>query len=115
MKKRKITNKQERTKLVQKFLKSGQSQVMWCQTQGIAASTFSKWIHEYKSNSENTKFVMLTSEKTDSKSNKKSKSLEAVAPTKDALIEIGTCKIYVSEQMALTFMLKALEVNAPNV
>ena len=115
MKKRKITNKQERTKLVQKFLKSRQSQVMWCQTQGIAASTFSKWVHEHKSNSEKTKFVMLTSEKTDSKSNKKTKSLEAVAPTKDALIEIGTCKIYVSEQMALTFMLRALEVNAPNV
>ena len=112
MKKRKMTNKQERVKLVQKFLKSGQSQVSWCNDQGIAASTFSKWIHEYKSDSEKTKFVMLSSEDADSKPVRKSKSIKAIEHNKDVMIEIGACKIYVSEQMALTFMLKALEVSS---
>ncbi len=115
MKTRKMTNKQERFKLVQKFLKSGQSQVTWCKAQGIAASTFSKWIHEYKSYSEKTKFVMLTSEEADSKPAKKGKSIEVIDHNKDVMIEIGACKIYVSEQMALTFMLKALEASSSDV
>lgn len=115
MKKRKITTKQERVKLVQKYLKSGQSQVMWCKAHDISPSTFSKWIYEYKSSSEKMKFVMLTSEEDDSKPVKKSKSIQATEHNTNIMIEIGACKIYVSEQMALTFMLKALEASSSDV
>jgi hypothetical protein len=114
MKKRKITTQHERTMLVQKFLKSGQSQLVWCQTQDIAASTFAKWMCEYKRYGEKTKFVMLTSEETPN-TPEKNISLEITDPNKEVLIEIGPCKIHGSEQMALAFMLKALEAKSADV
>ena len=108
MKKRKIMSLEQRTKYVQQFLKIGQTQLAWCEAQGIAASTFSKWISEYKRHTESTKFVMLTSA-SEEKPQKKSRSCNAEATNYPVLIEIGACKIHASDEMALAFMLKALK------
>lgn len=111
MKNRKNTTKQERINLVTQFVASGQSQVRWCEEQGIAASTFSKWMKEYKNTSEEIKFVPL--------SPKKTVAVTTVAdPTfveNTILIEIGSCKMHVPEKMAMTLLIKAMEVSHTNV
>lgn len=112
MKNRKITTKQERFDIVTQFIASGQSQVSWCKNQGIAASTFSKWIKEYKSTAlEEVKFVPVCSKKMITLA----PTTESISGESTILIEIGSCKIHVPEKMAMTLLAQAMEVSHPNV
>ena len=111
MRNRKNTTKQERINLVTQFVASGQSQVRWCREQGIAASTFSKWIKEYKSTPEEIKFVPLCPKK----STLVTPDAEAITIENTILIEIGSCKMHVPEKMAMTLLVQAMEVSHTNV
>lgn len=111
MRSRRNTTKQERLDLVRQFIVSGQSQVSWCKEQGIAASTFCKWMSEYKSTSTEIKFVPLAPKNTIGLTVvDEPKSIENTI-----LMEIGSCKIHVPEKMAMTLLAQVLEVTPRNV
>ena len=110
MKNRKITNKQERLNLVTQFIASGQSQITWCKEQDIPASTFAKWVKEYKGTSEKMKLIPLSPKKSSNTIPTNIKASENIV-----LIEIGPCKIYLQEKAAMTFMPQAMEVKRINV
>lgn len=116
MSKRKITKKQERLKIVAQFLKSGQTRGNWCKAQGIAASTFSKWIHEYEKELKQTKFIELSAQtRMQAKATQGSEEKEPMHNDKSVMIEIGPCKCHITEQAALTFMMKLMEGYAHDV
>lgn len=111
MRNRKNTTKQERLNLVRQFVASGQSQVSWCKEQGIAGSTFCKWMREYTSTTQEMKFVPLTPKKSTGLTvTDEPKSIENTI-----LMEIGLCKIHVPEKIAMTFLAQAMEVDATDV
>ena len=111
MRNRKNTTKQERLNLVSQFVASGQSQVSWCKDQGIASSTFCKWVSEYKSTSTEIKFVPFSPKKTTGLTTiHEPKSIENTV-----LMKTGLCKIYIPEKMAMVLIAQAMEVKLTDV
>lgn len=104
MNSRKITTKQERFDLVARFLKSGQSHMVWCQENDIKPNTLYRWRMEYKTIQQDVCFVPL-----------KSKPFKDVGPThkdetiNNVLIELGPCKVHVPEHVAVSLLTQVLK------
>lgn len=104
MSSRKITTKQERLELVDRFIKSGKSHTVWCQENGIKPNTLYRWRTECKTIQQDVCFVPLES--------KLSKSVHL--PHKEEnisniLFELGSCKVHVPEQMAVSLLTEILK------
>lgn len=104
MSSRKITTKQERFDFVAHFLKSGQSHMVWCQENGIKPNTLYRWRMEYKTMQQDVCFVSLRSKS--SKSASSSHKEEAIS---NVLFEFGSCKVHVSEHMAMSLLTEVLK------
>lgn len=108
MRTKRFTTEQERFDTVARFLKSHQTQASWCKENSVAVSTLYRWLQEYKKNQKEVKFVPLDI--------KHIKSVDT--PTKKViaantiLIEIGACKIHMSEHTAIPLIIQLMkEVN----
>lgn len=101
MSKRKNLTKEEREKCIQDFLASRSTQRTWCEENHVSLATFKTWLAEYKSNHQETKFIPLSA---------KNKSNPFYIPKpQEILIEIGACKIHVSEQAGLQLIMQAIK------
>lgn len=101
MSKRKNSTKEEREKCIQDFLASRSTQRTWCEENHVSLATFKTWLAEYKSNHQETKFIPLSA---------KNKSNPSYIPKpQEILIEIGACKIHVSEQAGLQLIMQAIK------
>lgn len=106
MDKRKFTTKQEREQYIQNFLSSGKSQLSWCRENNIKPSTLGRWLHSYRENQQEVKFLALVPEP------------NAIHPqnSNEILIEIGVCKLHVPEALGIQFMQQAIKaVSESNV
>ena len=101
---RKTTTKQERFELVARFLKSGQSHMVWCQENGIKPNTLYRCRMEYKAVQQDVCFVPL-----ESKSSKSTHPVYKEETTNNVLIEFGPCKVHVPEHMAMSLLTAVLK------
>lgn len=105
MSSRKITTQQERFTLVNSFLKSGKSHKVWCQENDIKPNTLYRWRMEYNiALQHDVCFVPL-----EPKASKNVHSAPQEASKNNALIELGPCKIHVSEQVAVSLLTSVLK------
>ena len=105
MSSRKITTQQERFTLVNSFLKSGKSHKIWCQENNIKPNTLYRWRTEYNiALQHDVCFVPL-----EPKASKNVHSASQEASKNNALIELGPCKIHVSEQVAMSLLTSVLK------
>ena len=110
MSSRKFRNKEERFKLVKRFLESGQSHTVWCQENGIKSNTLYRWRLEYtKSIQKDVCFVPLKPQ-----ASKKVNPTSTQNSSKDVLLELGTCKVHIPEHIAVPLLTQILKetVNA---
>lgn len=104
MNSRKITTKQERFELVARFLKSGQSHIIWCQENDIKPNTLYRWRMEYKTIQQKVCFVPLKA-----KASKGSAFTLTEKTTNDILIELGACKVHLPEHLAVSLLTDILK------
>lgn len=111
----KIKTNAEKETLIQEFLSSGKSKVIWCKEKGIPYPTFYKWYKRYELNQEtvHTKFIALSEISTAkeavpkdlSKLNKQALSL--------IMVEVNDCKISIHDTLdydLLTNVIKAVKL-----
>lgn len=114
MNRRKFTPRAARLEHIQSFLSSGKSKKFWCQENEIALSTFSKWLKEYKESQNEVPFISLNVSGSESSIPKPATG--SSRSSDEILVEIGSCRIHVPEQMGVSFLLQAIkEVNASDV
>ena len=101
---RKITTKQERFDLVARFIKSGQSHMVWCQENGIKPNTLYRWRMEYKTMQQDVCFVPL-----ESKSSKSAHPAHKEETISNVLFELGSCKVHVPEHVAVSLLTAVLK------
>lgn len=104
MSSRKITTKQERFELVDHFIKSGQSHTVWCQENGIKPNTLYRWRTECETVKQDICFVPLKS-----KSSKSVHPLHKEETISNVLFELGSCKVHVPEQVAVSLLTEILK------
>lgn len=104
MSSRKITTQQERFKLVARFLKSGQSHMVWCQENGIKPNTLYRWRMEYKKTQQDVCFVPL-----EPRSSKSVRPMHKEEIINNVVLEFGSCKIHVPEHVAVSLLTKILK------
>ena len=101
MSSRKITTQQERFTFVNSFLKSGKSHKVWY----LKPNTLYRWRTEYNiALQHDVCFVPL-----EPKASKNVHSASQEASKNNALIELGPCKIHVSEQVAMSLLTSVLK------
>ena len=105
----KYKSKAEKQVIIQDFLSSGKSKKIWCEETGISYSTFYKWMKTYNSDQTTVKFVPLKQNKNSVKDQTKSNSIPVNNST-SVLLEIGTCKIHVSELISMSFLTDLMKV-----
>lgn len=95
----KITTKQERFDLVARFLKRGQSHMVWCQENDIKPNTLYRWRMEYKTMQQDVCFVPL-----EPRSTLSIQTAHKEETINNVLIEFSSCKVHVPEHVGCHFL-----------
>lgn len=102
----------EKEELIKEFLASGKSKTLWCKEKDISCQTFYNWLKKSKLNQEPVKFIAV---------NKKKRSI--TVPQKnsvpiqsaDLLLEIGICKIHISDITSMDLVANIIKAVKPFV
>lgn len=104
----KVKTKSEKEVLIQEYLSSGMQKIVWCKEKGIPYATFYKWLRSYEQAHDKVKFVAVTNHKNDLPSLYDTHILTEPA-TSDLLVEIGACKIHITEATPISLITKVMK------
>lgn len=105
----KLRSKSEKEALMQEFLASGQPKTVWCKEKGIPYATFYKWMKSYEHAHEKVKFVAVTNHQKLSAYAKDTHIITEQA-TSELLVEIGACKMHITEGTPISLLIKVMKV-----
>jgi len=102
----------EKEELIKEFFASGKSKTLWCKEKEISCQTFYNWLKKSNLNHKPVKFIAV---------NKKKRAL--TVPNKnsvpiqntDLLLEIGICKIHISDITSMDLVANIIKAVKPFV
>ena len=111
----KIKTNAEKESLIQEFLSSGKSKIIWCKEKGIPYATFYKWCKRYELNQETsqTKFIALSETSPAKKAEPEALSKVNKQELSLVVVEVNDCKISISNTFdfdLLTNVIKAVKL-----
>lgn len=106
----KIRTKSERATLIREFLTSGMTKTDWCKEKGIPYATLYKWMKSYDQSKESVKLLSLSNKSQSVIIPKQTnEAINTEVPSNNIFIEIGVCKVYISEATSLPLLTKLVK------
>ena len=110
----KAKNDDEKEKLIKDFISSGKSKTLWCKEKGISYQTFYKWLQKSNVAQESVKFIAVKDKKNKLSIDALEKSSVPIQNS-NLLLEIGICKICISNTTSLDLVVNVIKAVKPFV
>ena len=111
MRTKKYRTKEERQGLINDFLASGKSKVVWCEEMNIPLSTLAGWIKAADSEKDTVNFVPLKpGKKVENTEDISTSTTNIMATSCNIILEIGSCKVLIKENTSMPFLSEVLKV-----
>lgn len=104
----------EKEALIKDFLSSGKSKTLWCKEKGIAYQTFYKWLQKSNPAQESVKFVAVKDKKNKPAPDVPEKKSVTIQNS-NLLLEIGICKMRISDTTSLDLVVNVIKAVKPFV